>query len=144
MATKKQERAVRMMVALAEKTGDIKGIKGEAMRQAGYSKFSVRKPKVLTESKAWPILLEKYLPDERLLQKHSEALEANKVISANVYPGGRNSKPINDFIEVSDQPTRLKAVELGYKVKGKMTNVQINQQFNFGEVLDDERKEFGV
>lgn len=132
MATKKQKLAAKKMVALATKTGDIEGVQCEAMRQAGYAPSSARKPKeVLTSAKAWPELLEKYLPDDKLLKKHDEALEA---VKWNDFTGEREP----------DQSIRLRATELGYKIKGKLSDIQVNQQFNFGKVLDDERKEFGV
>ena len=119
MPTSKQKLAAKKMVALAQKTGGIDKIKAEAMRQAGYSPRTARTPTKLTESKAWPELLEQYLPDEKLLQKHDEALEAVKW---------------NDFTgeKEPDQSIRLKATELGYKLKGKLSETSVLQQFNVG------------
>lgn len=120
--TDKQRLAAKKMVILASKTGDIQGIQREAMRQAGYSESSARKPKeVLTTSKAWPQLLEQYLPDDKLLRVHDEALQATKW---NDFTGEREP----------DHTTRLKAVDMGYKVKGRLTDVTINQQFNSNEM----------
>lgn len=101
------------MVALAQKTGSVDGIKAEAMRQAGYSPNTARAPTKLTNSKAWSELLEQYLPDDRLLQKHDEALEA---VKWNDFTGEREP----------DQSIRLRATELGYKIKGKLSDNTVN------------------
>lgn len=102
-----------------------------AMRDVGYKVTTATVPGNLTKSKGWKELLEQYLPDDKLLQKHDEALEA---VKWNDFTGEREP----------DQSIRLRATELGYKIKGKLSDVQVNQQFNFGKVLEDERKEFGV
>ena len=110
MATIKQKKAVKKII---ENNGNV----SQSMIEVGYSPETAKNPQQLTESKGFQELVEKYLPDDKLLKKHDEALEANKVISANVFPGGKDGKPVNDFIDVPDYQTRLKAVELGYKVK---------------------------
>lgn len=113
MATMKQELAAKKMM---EKVG--KPI-GQAMREAGYADNTADNPEHLTKSKGWRELMDKYLPDTKLAKVHAESLDANKVISAQVFPGGKDGKPVNDFIEVPDHQVRLKAVEVGYKVKDK-------------------------
>jgi len=123
MTTIKQKKAVKEVV---ENRGNV----SKAMLSAGYAPATAKNPKNLTESKGWNELLEKYLPDDKLLKKHDEALEANKIISANITYGEANEKT-NDFIEVPDEVTRLRAVELGYKVKKKL-GPDIAQQFNIG------------
>lgn len=92
----------------------------KAMIAAGYSPMTAKTPQKLTESKAWPELLEKYLPDNVLLTTHAEALTAEKW---NDFTGEREP----------DFQTRLKAVDLGYKVKGKINN-NFFQQFVGGEM----------
>ena len=89
-----------------------------AMLDAGYDPNTAKNPSDLTESKGWAELMEKYLPDDKLLQKHEEALEAKKW---NDFTGEREP----------DHMTRLKAVDLGYKLKRKIggdnqTNIQVN------------------
>lgn len=103
----------------------------KAMLDAGYSKATANTPQKLTESKAWPELVEDYLPNDKLLKAPNEALEATKW---NDFTGEREA----------DHTTRLKASELGLKIKGRMNDITFNQQFNFGKVKDDERKEFGI
>lgn len=113
--TVKQKLAVKKVV---ENHGNI----SKSMREAGYTPKTAKNPKNLTESKAWPKLMEKYLPDDKLLKKHDEALEATKW---NDFTGEREE----------DHTTRLKAVDMGYKLKGKMGDKNTTlQQFNAGEM----------
>ena len=96
---------------------------GEIMKEAGYSESTSETPQRLTESKAWMELMDQYIPDDKLLIKHKEALEAVKPIGALILidkDGKTVTKDNEGMIEVSDQQTRLKAVELGYRVKGKL------------------------
>ena len=92
----------------------------EAMIKAGYSPNTAVAPTKVTESKAWPELMEKYLPDDKLLTKHEEALEATKW---NDFTGEREE----------DHAIRLKGVELGYKLKRRL-GVETLQQFNIGDL----------
>jgi hypothetical protein len=117
MPTLKQETAIRKV---SENIG--KPI-GEIMRESGYSESTSKTPQRLTESKAWTQLMEDYIPDDTLLDKHKEALNATKQIGAQILidkEGKTISKENEGMIEVPDQITRLKAVELGYRVKGKL------------------------
>ncbi len=121
MATLKQQRAAKLVV-------NGRSMK-EAMIKAGYSENTAVAPTKLTKSKAWAELLEKELPDSKLLKVHNEGLEATKTVSA-VNTGKDASAATADFIDVPDIPTRLRAVELGYRVKGKLNvvgGVNINE-----------------
>jgi len=91
-----------------------------AMRKNGYTKESARSLKI-KDTEAWKEVVETYLPDHKLFQAHQDALEANKLHGTD-----------NDYVEIPDHSTRLKAVEMGYRLKGKMSdNVRNNyQQFN--------------
>lgn len=105
MATLKQKR-------LAKIIGNARNIK-DAMLKAGYSPSTARQQETVTKSKAWPVLLEQFLPDDKLLKKHDEAMEATK---QDQYTG-----------EISpDHTIRLRAVELGYKVKNRLAPSLIN------------------
>jgi hypothetical protein len=91
----------------------------QAMLDAGYDPSSAKNPSNLTESKGWAELMEKYLPDDLVLDTHRAGLTAMKQLSVR---GGKDANAeSDDFIEVEDHPTRLKAVELAYKVKKKLT-----------------------
>lgn|SRR3990167_5525225 len=93
---------------------------GEVMKDAGYSPNTAKAPTKLTKSKGWIELMEKRLPDEKLLEVHNQGLEAVKIHGSLTEPDKY----------VPDIPTRLKAVELGYKVKGRLRDNVIAQQFN--------------
>lgn len=105
MTTLKQKKATTLIM---ESHGKLPV--SRAMLEAGYDPTTAKNPKNLTESKGWKELLEKHLPDNRLLEVHNEALDAVKIVSSHTEP---------DYT-VPDVPTRLRAVELGYKVKGKL------------------------
>ena len=121
--------------------GKNRTVKAELL-EAGYSLTTATKqPPSVMKAKGWQKILDEKLPDEDLLDVHRKELKATKVVSAVVISKDADSRT-NDFIEVPDHPTRLKAVELGYKVKGKLKDVNVNQQFNFGRVLSNEREEF--
>lgn len=92
----------------------------EAMRQSGYSPETAKVPSDLTRSKGWKELMEKHLPDDKLLTKHEEALEATKW---NDFTGEREE----------DHMVRLKAVDLAYKLKGRLNSVSLTQ-VNIGEM----------
>jgi len=111
MPTIKQRKAAQKVV---ENHGNI----SRAMLEAGYTPASAKNPKNLTESRGWNELMEEYLSDEKLFKAHEDALEANKVISA--HSAKEATAETDDFIEVPDHAIRLKAAELGYKVKGKL------------------------
>lgn len=68
----------------------------QAMKEAGYKRGSYLNPQQLTRSKGWVKLMDKYLPDGKLLGKHSELVSSK-----------------NDKVSLS-------AIELAYKVKGKL------------------------
>lgn len=104
----------------------------KAMIEAGYSPNTANTPQKLTESKAWVELMDQYIPDDKLLLKHQEAMEATKPIGAQILidkDGKTISKENEGVIEVPDHMVRLKAVELGYKVKGKLieNNIKVDK-----------------
>lgn len=77
-----------------------------AMRKNGYTKDTANALKI-KESQAWKQAVAQYLPDHKLFKAHQDALEANKIHGTT-----------DDYVEIPDHPTRLKAVEMGYKLKG--------------------------
>lgn len=103
------------------------------MREAGYSENTVVDPTNLTNSKGWQEIMEAHLADEKLFTVHENALDATK------------PSPTNPRLEVPDHVVRLKAVELGYKVKKRLgPDVQVNNQNNFTDLVQKERKEFDL
>lgn len=116
--TIKQKKAIENVV---ENGGNV----SRAMLDAGYSPATAKTPQKLTETKAWTELMEDYLPDDKLLAKHQEALEATKIHGSLTEPDR----------EVPDIPTRLKAVELGYKLKRKMLDAPLTPPLNQGNTI---------
>jgi hypothetical protein len=109
--TLKQKRAAQLVA----NGGSI----AEVMIEAGYSPTTARTPQKLTESEAWPALMEKELPDDKLLKVHNELLDAVKIVTSPTEP---------DRI-MPDYAAKAKGVELGYKVKRKLDGgggVQVN------------------
>jgi hypothetical protein len=133
MTTMKQEMAAKKVV---ENHGNI----SRAMLEVGYKPKTAKNPKNLTQSKAWPDLMEKYLPDNEVLEEHQKGLHATKPIGALVMIKQDDGKDVvykdnEGVIEVDDTPTRLKAVELAYKVKGKLGNNGMNINVNEAKIL---------
>ena len=128
MSILKQKKVINKMI-------ENGGCVSSAMRDAEYSKAYARNPHKLLATKTFQALLDKYLPDNLLAKKHRELLDAKKVISANIFPDGKDGKPVNDFIEVEDNITQGKMVELGYKVKRKL--IEQIEQTTVPEDLDN-------
>jgi hypothetical protein len=135
MSTNRQEKAVQIYVENRGKSVSA------AMREAGYSDTTAKNPKNLTESPQWMELLDKYLPDKKLADAHKKLLSAKK-IEHMVFPLAMEQKDIRSLLKsvgctprkiqhgdsaihvwfwAPDTAAQAKAVELGYKVKGKLT-----------------------
>lgn len=125
--TNKQQNAAKKKVALTIANGGKEPKISTVMREVGYSEATIHTPSKLTGTDGWLEALDKYLPDEKILRKHDEALEATKTISAKIV-GMDANEGTDDFIEVPDHPTRLKAVELAYKVKKRFEDVVDNSK----------------
>lgn len=117
MATIKQKAAVKKIL---ENTGMAVST---AMSEVGYAPTTAKNPIELTESKGWKELMDEYLPDKDLLNAPKEALNATKIVISHTEPDK----------ELPDHMIRLKASELGLKIKGKLMPEQMNQ-FNIGEM----------
>ena len=100
----------------------------EAGLKAGYSKSfcsselysKLRKPE--NEGKFTDALEKAGVTDEKIAQTIKNGLDADKVISANVIaPGGEGMADAHgmtkDFVYVEDHPTRLKAADMGLRLK---------------------------
>ena len=79
----------------------------QAKLKAGYSKTQAKKTDRLTKSDAWREVMNEYLPDYKLFKKHEEALEATKW---NDFTGEREQ----------DHYIRLRAIDMAYKLKGRV------------------------
>ena len=78
MATEKQTKAAQKLVGTG---GNVTA----AMREAGYKENTINTPSKLTESKAWPELMEKYYPDEKITKIQNKLLGA-KFLREDTFP----------------------------------------------------------
>ncbi|WP_437770629.1 hypothetical protein [Arthrobacter sp. KNU40] len=134
MSTKRQEKAVQLFVENHGKSVSA------AMREAGYSEATAKNPKNLTRSDTWQELLEKALPDKKLLSAHKKILNAQK-LEHMVFPLGMDEVDIKKLLNSvgstprkikhgesaihvwfwsPDQKARANAVDMAYKLKGKL------------------------
>ena len=113
MATQKQKVLARKILENPTTTE----LTSAEMQEVGYSPNT--RPSEIENSKGWQELMEKRLPDGRLLTKHEALLEATKPISARV-TNKDAGVDTDDFIEVPDNQTQVKALELAYKIKGRL------------------------
>ena len=136
MANLRQQEATKIVLETGGKSVS------KAMIKAGYSPATAKNPKKLTQSKYYQNLIKKYLPVTKVLRVHNQGLEANKVISAPVFPGGKDGKPINDFIEVPDWQSRAKFVEMAYKRLGFDNVVELGLHFH--QHIESQREKYEV
>lgn len=78
----------------AEHLMENPGSVGAALRAAGYSEATVKNPHEVTRSKSWQELMDEFLPESLLAQKHNELLHSD------------NSQAVS------------KGLEMGYKLRG--------------------------
>ena len=90
----------------------------QAMKDAGYSPATVNNPSNLTDSDGWEILLETFIPDEKLAIKLDEGLDSNRTIST--IKGTNANGATTDFIDVPDFATRHKYLETALKLKQRL------------------------
>lgn len=115
MATLKIKKAIK---EIGVNGGNI----SKAMRKAGYAPSTAARTDKLTNRKGFQELLEKELPDSLLLKVHKEGLTAMKKFQEIV---DRDSKgaPVYGLVDVDDHPTRHKFLESGYKIRGKLKEI---------------------
>jgi len=96
---------------IADNNGKLIG--GKLMRQAGYSPSYANNPGKLKKTKSWEKIMDKYLPEDELAKVHRQ-----KLYATNDYVGkdGKIHKGTDD------NDAQLRAVELGYKVRGRLND----------------------
>jgi hypothetical protein len=99
----KQKKVVRKLI---ENGGNLR----KAVRESGYSEAYAHSQKI-TKTKTWADLLEEFLPDEALQQKHKELLNAKKLLKV-------KGIPVSGMYE-EDSDVQSKALDMAYKLKGK-------------------------
>ncbi len=126
MATDKQKRAFNKIV---ENRGNI----SKTMKEVGYTKASAQNPKNLTESLGWKELINTYLPNSLLGEKHLELLNKKQVITKdNTTTGGI------DVISTGEIDTQAvsKGLDMAYKLKGAYVVEKIQNEV----IIDPETK----
>jgi len=96
----------------------------DAILEVGYSISTAESPTKITESKSWQQLMDEYLPDQLLQQKHQEGLDATKK---------------EDKEQVPDYAVRKQYLDLAYKIKGKNIDTP-TQNINLNVVSDEQIK----
>jgi len=102
------------------------------MEAADYRPNTAKNPKNLTESKGWEELLEKHLPDVKITEAHREALEATKIHTSHTEPD----------IVVPDHQTRLRAVDLAYKIKDKYPKEGLSGGVHFHQHIEEQKEKY--
>lgn len=93
----------------------------KAMKEAGYSIESSKRTNKVTATKGWQELIDKYVPDRELARVHKEGLSATK------YETRLTGKGESEIEEVPDYSVRHKYLESGYKIKGKLKEIETPQ-----------------
>jgi hypothetical protein len=120
---KKKERGLSAKEAVAVAMLQAGYSKKDALLTAGYSQNTATKnpDAVLGKNAVVRALMKAFekrgINEDRLAEKQAELLDANKVVSA-VIIGSDATEKTHDFVEVPDNLTRVKALELAYKVRG--------------------------
>lgn len=107
IATPKQRAVVNELLS-----GKVGTSMATAMKNAGYAHGIVRNPQKVVQSKGFNQLLEKYLPDNKLLKKHKEFINAKKTVRT--FTKG----DLTTEVEETDA-NAVKALDMAYKLKGK-------------------------
>ncbi len=99
----------------ASKIGETGGNLSKAMRLAGYSPTT--DVSHLTESKGWQELMDKHLPDNKIVKKIEEGMEATKIHSSHTEP---------DRL-VPDYQTQHRFTETALKIKGRLKDNPVGE-----------------
>lgn len=116
----------RVLKELAENGGNM----GDAIRKAGYSESVALTPSKLTNTKSWKAVVEEYLPDELVAQKHRELLDAKKIVRL-----VKNGKVVE--YEDVDYQALAKGLDMAHKIRGsyKMEPEVENKGLSLAELL---------
>jgi hypothetical protein len=141
MSSLRQRNAVQKLSENIRNSGGKKSISmGKVLREAGYSKQTSLKPKLVTETKGFKEELTNLMPDETIIKRHGElvnAIKLNQIVFDNSvsdleikkiieWSAGfklmkvvrkKRSKQVVCFYWSPDYMTRLVAINMGYKIK---------------------------
>jgi len=141
MASVRAKMAVQKLSENIRNSGGKKSVSmGKVLREAGYSKQTSLKPKLVTETKGFKEELTNLMPDETIVKRHGELVNAVK-LNKMTFDSSLSDLEIKKIIEWSagfkvmkvvrkkgskqsvcfywspDYMTRLVAINMGYKIK---------------------------
>lgn len=121
MASIRQKKAVKRLIENGGKS------LSQAMVDVGYSPGYAHNPHKIKNTKSWNELMKEYLPEEDLAKIHQEQLHAEKL-----QPIGGKTKV------VKDNDARLRALDLGYKIRGLYAPKKISITDDNGDLTDED------
>lgn len=168
MSTLRQQIAVKK---LSEIIGNSKGQKnisiGRILKEAGYSDETAKTPQLVTESKGFREEMDNAMPDKKLVDTHEKlfrAVNINKIefdqsisdIQIKKIIEGDSDNKIKGVIRTKnrnkivcyywspDRLTRIKAIDMGYKIKNLYQTKEEAEQSTpkviyitqYGEIID--------
>lgn len=101
MSSLRQKLAIQKLSENIRNSGDNKSKSismGKILREAGYSRQTSLKPKLVTGTKGFKEELNRLMPDLALIKKHVELLSAYKQ-KTSFFPKGLSDKEIKEIIE---------------------------------------------
>jgi len=139
--TKKQKKLAELVVANIGKDGkEIKPL-GELVVEAGYSMLSANRPTQITKSETFQALLDRLMPEDRVVKAHNDLIKAGTVQNIEL-PGEKTDTEIKGELEEMggykiitivrkpgsniarvyyiqpDSNTRRGAIDMAYKLRG--------------------------
>ena len=100
---------------------------GKAIRRTGvYSEGVANRVNVITKSKSWQLLMNEYMPEEVLAQRHAELLNKRDTDVVYTYQkagkdkkGNQKFKKVASFIDKGPETNAVsKGLELAYRLRG--------------------------
>jgi len=153
-------RQQKVLKKMLENTGSYK----QALIESGYSPAYAKNADDFRKTATWNELLNENLPDWLLTEKHLELFNA-KAIDHYVFPLSSTDEEITEMIEgkwgfkvmkishgdtwkrayfsIPDNQTILKAVEAGYKVKGRNAPEKVEHTVKTINIVDYSKKDDG-
>lgn len=109
-----KEPTIKQKIAF-KKLAENGGTLGKALKEAGYSEEVQTNPKKVTESLGWKSLMEQYLPDKLLVERHNQLLNKKETMVVKDRFGGVELVPTG---EIDAQAVKA-GLDLAYRIKGK-------------------------
>lgn len=110
---------------------------GKLIKEAGYSEAYSTNPNQLMKTKSWQQLMEEYLPDDLIAEKHQALLNKKEQIIV------RNGKESEVIVTDEIDANAVKAgVDMAYKIKGRYAPEKIEHTItavkvvNYGSIDD--------